>query len=127
MPIYDYRCDKCGRVVRLRYSFKEYDQAKPVCPHCGSTEMRRRVGRVAVFRSEDSRYDELMSDDTLAGIEDDPRAMGRFIRQMSRQTGEGLNDEMDEVAGRLENGESIESIERSMPDIGELSGHADEI
>lgn len=125
MPIYEYRCQQCGRSARLRYSFDEYDNAKPLCPHCGSSEMKRRVSRVALFRSEDSRLDNLMSDDTLAGLEDDSRAMGRFMREMGRQMGEELDGEMEEVAGRLEKGESIESIEQSMPDLGESSDMGD--
>jgi hypothetical protein len=44
--------------------------------------------------------------------------MGRFMREMSRDMGEDLGDEFDEVAGRLESGESPESIEQSMPTLG---------
>jgi hypothetical protein len=59
-----------------------------------------------------------MDDESLAGMEDDPRAMGRFMREMSQEMGEDLGDEFEEVAGRLEKGESPESIEASMPDLG---------
>jgi hypothetical protein len=99
-------------------TYAEYDKARPTCAHCGSTELKRRVGRVAVARSEESRLDNIMTDDSLAGLEDDPRAMGRFMREMSREMGEDLGDEFEEVAGRLEKGESPESIEASMPDLG---------
>jgi hypothetical protein len=110
-------------------SYNEYDKAEPACPHCGSADLKRRVGRVAVARSEDSRLDRLMSEDTLGGLEDDPRAMGRLMREMSRETGEDLGDELEEVAGRLEKGESPESIEKSMPeldDFGSASGFGDD-
>lgn len=118
MPLYDYSCRQCGRRSRLFMTYAEYDQAHPVCAHCGSADLRRRVGRVAVARAEASRLDSLMDDDSLAGLEDDPRAMGRFMRQMSREMGEEMDGEMEEVAGRLEKGESPESIEASMPDLG---------
>lgn len=126
MPVYEYTCQSCRRRARIHLSYAEYDQAAPRCPHCGSVELKRRVGRVAVARSEDSRLDSLMSDESLAGLEDDPRAMGRLMRQMGREMGEELGDEMQEVAGRLEKGESPESIEASMPDLGKDAGFGDE-
>jgi hypothetical protein len=55
----------------------------------------------------------------LAGLdEEDPRSLGRYMRKMSKEMGEDLGDEFDEVVGRLESGESPESIEDSMPDLG---------
>ncbi len=126
MPVYEYICQACRRRVRIRLSYAEYDRARPRCPHCGSAEMRRSVGRVAVARSEESRLDTLMSDESLAGLEDDPRAMGQFMRRMSREMGEDLGDELEEVADRLEKGESPEAIEESMPTLGTDAGLGDE-
>jgi putative FmdB family regulatory protein len=122
MPIYEYICRTCGRRARFSMTYAEYDLATPACPRCGGSNLRRRVGHVVVARSEDSRLDSLMDDDSLAGMEEDPRAMGRFMREMSREMGEDLGDEFEEVAGRLEKGESPESIEASMPDLGESGG-----
>jgi putative FmdB family regulatory protein len=122
MPYYDYKCRQCGRRSRLFMTYAEYDQARPVCAHCGSADVQRRVGRVAVARGEESRLDSLMADESLAGLEDDPRAMGRLMRQMSREMGEEMDGEMAEVAERLEKGESPESIEASMPDLGAAGG-----
>lgn len=127
MPIYEYICRACGRRPRLFLSYAEYDRAAPACPHCGSADLKRRVGRVAVTRSEGASRDDLMSGDSLEGLEDDPRAMGRFMRQMSREMGEEMGDEFDEVAGRLESGESPESIERSMPESDQSGGFGDDL
>ena len=121
MPLYEYRCLSCGRPARVRLSYAEYDGSSPVCPHCGQDSLQRRVSRIAVARSDNSRVDSLMTDESLAGLEDDPRAMGRFMRAMSRETGEELGGEMGEVAERLEKGESMGSIERSMPDLGDAA------
>jgi hypothetical protein len=107
-------------------SYAEYDRATPACPHCGSVDLKRRVGRVALAKSEDSRLDSLMGDESLAGMEDDPRAMGRFMRQMSREMGEDMGDEFEEVASRLEKGESPESIEASMPELGSSGEFGDD-
>lgn len=127
MPIYEYSCRQCGRRARIYLSYDEYDQATPACPHCGSDDLKRRLGRVAIARSEGTRLDDLMADDSLDGLEDDPRAMGRFMRQMSQEMGEDMGEEMAEVAGRLEKGESMESIERSMPDLDPAGGFGDDV
>jgi hypothetical protein len=47
-----------------------------------------------------------------------PQDMGRMMRQMSQEVGEPMPDEFNEVVGRLERGESPDSIEKSMPDLG---------
>lgn len=126
MPAYEYLCTSCKSRVRLFYSYAEYDNATPVCPHCGSSALKRRLSRIAIPRSEESRIDSLMSDDSLAGLEDDPRTMGQFMRQMSREMGEDLGEEYDEMASRLEKGESPESIEQSMPHLGKTTGFTDD-
>ncbi len=125
MPIYDYRCLNCGRLARLRLSYAEYDGSSLVCPHCGTDSLKRRINRVAIAHSGDSRIDSLMADESLAGLEDDPRAMGRFMRAMSRETGEELGGELSEVAERLEKGESLDAIESAMPDLGDARASDD--
>jgi len=119
MPFYEFRCQDCGRVARLFMSFAEYDTAVPVCPHCHSRNLKRRIGRVAVAKSEDTRMDAMMDDSALAGLdEDDPRAICQFMRKMGREMGEDMGDEFDEVVDRLESGESPDAIESAMPDLG---------
>jgi putative FmdB family regulatory protein len=119
MPYYDYRCQSCKRAVRLFISYAEYNDARPVCPYCESEDLKRLVSRVTVAKSEDSRLESMMNDPDLAGLDDeDPRALGRFMRKMSNEMGEDMGEEFNEVVDRLEKGESPESIEGSMPDLG---------
>jgi hypothetical protein len=73
---------------------------------------------VRVARSEDSRLEDLADPSKLAGLEDDPQAMARMMRQMSSEMGEDMGPEFDEVIDRLEAGQSPDEIEESMPDLG---------
>lgn len=79
------------------------------------------MSRVAMVRSEASRLDDLSDPGGMAGLDDldenDPRSLARWMRRMSDETGEGMDEEMSEMIGRLEAGESPESIEESMPDL----------
>lgn len=123
MPIYEFRCEKCDRLVRLSFTYAEYDSVQPACTHCGSTKLRRLISRVTLAKSEESRMEALDPESMMAGVdEEDPRSLGRFMRKMSQEMGEGLGDEFNEVVDRLESGESPDSIEESMPELTDGAG-----
>ena len=60
MPIFEFTCDDCatGRKFSVLIGVVA-DPAPPVCPRCGSTNVRKCVSRFARVRSEDSRLDDL--------------------------------------------------------------------
>jgi hypothetical protein len=78
-----------------------------------------------VLQSEESRLESWSDPGTLEGLEDDPRALGRMMRQMGSELGEEMGPEFDEVVDRLEAGQSPEEIEESLPDIGGNGSDAD--
>ena len=122
MPFYDYLCLNCRRRFSVFYSYDEYGGKTTICPHCSSEQVRRRIGRIRVARSEESRLESLADPANLEGLEDDPKAMGRMMRQMGREMGEEMGPEFDEVIGRLEAGQSPEDIEKAIPDLGGEAG-----
>jgi putative FmdB family regulatory protein len=122
MPTYDFRCKACGKRFDVFLSFNEYEKAEIKCSFCGSTDIQRKIGRIRVARSNDSRADELSDPSMLESMGQDPESMGRMMRKMSSETGEPMPPEFDEVVGRLEKGESPEEIEKQMPDLGIESG-----
>jgi putative FmdB family regulatory protein len=117
MPTYEFRCQDCHKRFDVFMSFSEYGNTQVKCPHCGSTNIRRKIGRIRVARSDESRL-ENFSDADLNGMENDPQGLGRMMRKMSQEAGEDMPAEFNEVVGRLEKGESPEAIEKSMPDLG---------
>ncbi len=128
MPIYEYRCQDCKRRVSIFWrSFSDAEEGMPVCPRCGGANLNRLISRVRVVRSAESRLDDMSDFDGLPDLdENDPKSLGRWMRKMSSEVGEDLGPEFDEVVGRLESGESPESIEQSMPDLmGEGGGDFD--
>jgi putative FmdB family regulatory protein len=124
MPIYEYRCTKCGQKARKFWrSFSVVDEASLQCPRCGAHAFQRLISRVAVLRSEDSRLDDMSDPSALAGLdEEDPKSLGRWLRKMSHEIGEEMPPEFDEVIDRLESGQSPEEIEESMPELAEDTG-----
>lgn len=120
MPIYEYYCFDCKK--RVSVFFRTMSQASDetaLCPTCEGKRLKRLVSKVRMLRSEESRLESLADPSLMSGLEgEDPRALASFMRRMSDEMGEPLDEEMNEVMDRLESGESPESIEASMPDAG---------
>jgi putative FmdB family regulatory protein len=122
MPSYQYRCLNCRKRFEVFMTYSEYGQKKVFCSHCGSEDVQRRIGRVRIAKSEDSRLDDLVDPGSLAGLEDDPRALGRMMRKMSNEMGEEMGPEFDEMVDRLEKGQSPEEIEKALPELAGEEG-----
>ena len=122
MPLYDFICQDCQQRFDVFMTYAEYGSRPVTCPHCQSGSVRRRVPRVRVAKSEEGRMESLAGDfsdpSALAGLENDPQAMGRMMRKMGKELGEELPSEFNEVVDRLEKGQSPEDIEKALPDIG---------
>ena len=109
-------------------SYQEYGAKAVHCLHCGSDQVQRRIGRIRVAKSEESRMDDLTDPSGLEGLEDDPRSLGKMMRKMSNEMGEDVGPEFNEVVDRLESGQSPEDIEKSMPDLeGGAGGYGDDM
>jgi putative FmdB family regulatory protein len=121
MPLYTYRCQDCQKRFEVRLSYEEYGEKTVRCPHCKGEDVTRRIERVRIARSGGTDLENL-SPEQLSDLEDNPRALGRMMRQMGEEMGEELGPEFDEVVSRLEKGQDPEQISREIPDLGEDFG-----
>ncbi len=147
MPIYEYACEKCRKVSSFLVRNTSAHQT-PKCPHCGAAAMRRAISRFAAVGGSRKDAADAEADDAglgsptaptggeagpepdLSGMEslldsvdeNDPRSMGHALRKLAEQTGEPLDEEMNEVVRRLESGEDPDKIEERM---GNAGGEAD--
>jgi putative FmdB family regulatory protein len=118
MPNYEYGCKACKKKFSTYMSYEEYGKKPVNCPYCGSDHVQRRIGRVRVTTNLESRLEDIDDPRTLEGLEDDPRALGRMMRKMSKEVGEDMGPEFDEVINRLEAGQHPDQIEKELPDLG---------
>jgi hypothetical protein len=87
------------------------EAAAVICCHCGSTDLTRLISRVAVLHSEESHFEDLACDASLADLdESDPRSVARWARRMGQEMGEELGPEFDEMVERMEAGEMPEDV-----------------
>jgi len=118
MPVYQYRCLDCQRRFEAFITYTDYGQKQIHCTHCGSENVIRRIGRIRVAKSEESRMEAISDPAALEGLEEDPKALGRMMRKMSNEMGEDLGPEFSDVVDRLESGQNPEEIEKALPDLG---------
>ena len=122
MPIYEYACDACHRVVS---SYQQrFPVSPPPCPCCGSNGLRRIFSTFAVQKTYRDVYEDILSDRELTKgmMRDDPKALAEWSKRMS--SGEKSPPEYEELTERMQRGEwpaaQIETRRR------ELSGSGDD-
>jgi putative FmdB family regulatory protein len=125
MPNYEYRCLNCRKRFEVFLTYSDYGTRTIACPHCKSENVQRRIGRIRVARSDESRLENLADPSKLEGLDEDPRALGRMMREMGSEVGEEMGPEFNEVVNRLESGQSPEQIEQDLPDLGAGAGGGD--
>ncbi|MBV6396952.1 MAG: hypothetical protein HFACDABA_02556 [Anaerolineales bacterium] len=127
MPIYDFICQTCHQRFEVFLTYNEYGKKSVNCVHCSSDQVRRRMTKVRIAKSQEARMDNMESDfGNLEGLEDDPKALGKMMRKMGNEMGEDLPPEFDDVVSRLESGQSPDEIEKEAPELGNASAAFDD-
>lgn len=119
MPTYDFICNNCQQRFDMFMTYSEYGTKAVHCVHCRSGNVRRRMTKVRIAKSDESRMESATDDFAgMEGIENDPKALARMMKKMGNEMGEDLPSEFNEVVDRLEAGQSPGEIESAIPDLG---------
>ena len=95
MPIYEYRCQQCGKKNEF-ITFRVSEPVPTTCKHCSSELIQRIPSRVRVRLSEETRLERLADPSRLGGLdENDPKSMAKWMKSMSHEMGEELGEDMD--------------------------------
>jgi putative FmdB family regulatory protein len=96
MPIYEYRCEDCGRVSEFLL-IKTDEIFIPQCKKCKSNKMSRVLSKVRVIRSEENRMESLADPSKWGGLDEkDPKSIAKWAKRMGRELGEDMEG-MDET------------------------------
>jgi putative FmdB family regulatory protein len=96
MPIYEYRCEDCGR--RSSFLVMKAEEFRPVCKHCGGGNLTKLISRVSFLRSDEDRMERLADPSRLGDIdENDPRSMARWMKKMGKELGEDVGEDFDQM------------------------------
>jgi putative FmdB family regulatory protein len=122
MPTYDYVCLDCRNRFDVFMTYSEYGSKPVACPHCASSNIKRRAPRVRILKSDEARMEQLADPSMLGNLDEDPKALGQMMRKMGSEMGEELPPQFDEVVDRLEAGQSPEEISSAIPDLDDGAG-----
>ena len=134
MPIYEFYCRHCHRVMSFLSRAVTTDKTPP-CPHCGRSDLTRRASSFAISKGrkeeprpeappgpgiDESRLEKAM--ESLAGDldsldENDPKQGASLMRRLFSATGMPIKGGMQEALKRMEAGEDPEKIEEEMGDV----------
>ena len=100
MPIYEYRCEDCGRISEFLF-IKTDETFIPQCKRCKSKKMSRVLSKVRVIRSEESRMESLADPTKWGNLDErDPKSMAKWMKKMGKEMGEdmeGMDEELDKA------------------------------
>ena len=97
MPIYEYRCDDCGKISEFLL-IKSEETFTPQCKRCKSKKVSRVLSRVRVVRSEESRMESLADPSKWGGLDEkDPKSMARWMKRMGKEMGEDMGEDVDQM------------------------------
>jgi|YelNatPaOPRAMG01_1025707.scaffolds.fasta_scaffold00049_79 putative FmdB family regulatory protein len=102
MPIYEYRCLRCGRPSS--FFVMRIGEVPPLrCRYCGHTEMTRIMSRFASIRSEEDRLESLADPAKWGDLdENDPKSVVQFMKRMGREFGDELGEDFNQLIEEAE-------------------------
>jgi len=115
MPIYEYYCQTCRKEISIWFgSIAQAAAQAAVCADCGGERLTRLISNVAIARSEPAAAQPSSGQTPSAGgvHGERPQALAQAMRAAS--AGRAVGEDFQEVAGRLEKGESARSVETSL-------------
>lgn len=97
MPIYEYRCEECGRISEFLL-IRTDEKFSPECKRCKSKKMSRIISKVRVVRSEESRLESLADPSKWGDLdENDPRSVAKMMKRLGKEFGEELGEDADQM------------------------------
>ena len=95
MPIYEYRCNDCGKISEFLL-IKTDETFIPQCKRCKSKKMSRVLSKVRVIRSEENRMESLADPSKWSGLDEkDPKSMAKWMKRMGKELGEDMGEDVD--------------------------------
>jgi len=159
MPIYEYHSPKTNKIYQFYSPSIIQNETTPKCPDGQNFEMIRMVSGFSITGQvreqpqnddvevsspssdnpfegmEPQKANHIMSEleKSMGGLDDDnpdPRQMGSMMRRLCEMAGEKVDEPMEEVLRKLEEGVSPDKIEENMGDVlgndeGELTQEND--
>ncbi len=111
MPIYEYRCNDCGKEFSL-IILTVSESGGVYCPGCGSADISRLMSRFAFHQIESSRVDALdMSKPRDQSFYRDTRNIGLWAKKRARELGADLGEGFEETVEKARTGKFLDDMD----------------
>lgn len=112
MPIYEYRCNECGKEFSLLI-LSSRESAGVECTSCGSVDVSRLMSRFAFHQTESSRVGALdTSKPRDESFYKDSRNVGLWAKKRAEELGADLGESFEETVEKARTGKFMEDFER---------------
>lgn len=108
MPIYEYRCQACGREMSLLF-LSPKETTRPQCKYCGGRRLTRLLSRFACHQSEAARLKDF--DTSKARGESfyrDSRNVGLWAKRRAQEMGVDLGPQFEETVEKARSGKILD-------------------
>lgn len=111
MPIYEYRCNDCGRLTSV-FTRSVSQAVEPTCSHCGGKALERAPSKFAYHRTEQQILEQYGTPEPGAGPDayKDPRQIGRWVEKRFDEMGMELPSEARKMIDAAREGEFPEPV-----------------
>ncbi|MDE0823934.1 MAG: zinc ribbon domain-containing protein [Dehalococcoidia bacterium] len=112
MPIYEYRCQTCAKLSSF-FVRSIGSTLEPVCSHCQSNDMERRMSSFATGKTVGSVHENFssVSEHRSPGYYNDPRNIGRGVEDAFTKFGRDMPQTMRENIDAARSGETPKGMD----------------
>lgn len=112
MPIYEYRCNNCGKEFSELF-LKIEDAEKAKCKFCNSTNLVKLLSTFCVHQTEESRLTDFNTSKPRGeDFYKDSRNIGLWAKKRMREMGIDLGPKLDEIIEKGRTGKILEDYEK---------------
>jgi putative FmdB family regulatory protein len=104
MPIYEYKCDDCGRLTSV-FTKSMSAKVNAECNSCGSKKMSKALSKFAYHQSTSRVLEQHGSEPTSLEDYKDPRQIGRWAERKFEEYGMDMPDQAKEMIDAAREGE----------------------
>jgi putative FmdB family regulatory protein len=109
MPIYEYKCRKCGRLTSV-FVKSVNSSVDARCKACDSQELERAISGFAYHRSESTVISDLGSEPKRLEDYKDPRQIGRWTERKFKEMGVDMPEEARDMIDAAREGDLPDPI-----------------
>ena len=112
MPIYEYRCSDCQRVSSF-FTRTINSAVEPICGHCHSRDMVRRMSSFALGKSVQSAHARYSAESGAPSLDyyNDPRNIGRNVEESFARHDTEIPDSVRDSIDAARQGEAPKGLD----------------